>query len=247
MKFANWRLLGLVILLVGGIWFRGSTPLLAQTSYGTIVGTVNDPSGAGVPDAKVTVINTETGVTRSVQTNDVGNYRIPSLLPGTYEITTELSGFKRNVLTGVVLTVARTITVDLVLELGAVTESVEVSATAPLLDSSDATLGTVVENREVTELPLNGRYYTDLMKLVPGSVPQGTIFIVGGGRNFSLNGARHEQNSFTLDGVYNNETFFKGFAFSRPTRAMLDRTAAQTTRRRMERRRNMAVLFANRE
>ena len=210
MPTKNGKLVSLLFFVAVWVIGQGLTPLRAQTSFGTIVGTVTDPTGAGVPGATVIVTNADTGLSRTLETNDVGDYRVPSLLPAIYEIAVEHSGFKRNVVRDVELPVARTIKVDMVLELGAVTESVEVTAGGVLLDTADATLGTVVENREVVELPLNGRYYSELMLLVPGSVPQGTIFLVGGGRNFSISGARHEQNSFTLDGVYNNETFFKG-------------------------------------
>ena len=185
--------------------------LSGQTSFGTILGTVADQSAAAIPAAAVTVTNEETGVSREVQTGQDGVYRVPSLLPGVYSVRAEQDGFQATEITGVELQVARAVSVNVVLELGAVTETVEVVAATPLLDTADATVGTVVNNDSVVSLPLNGRSYTDLILLVPGSVPRGKLFAISGGHNFSVSGNSPDVNNFTLDGIQNNDLFFKAF------------------------------------
>ena len=184
----------------------------AQTSVGIILGVVTDPSEGAIPDVAITVTNARTGISREVRTDGYGNYAVRSLLAGVYNIRAERTGFQVSEITNVELPVNRAITQNIVMQLGAVTETVEVSAVAPLLDTSSATVGTVVDNRNVTALPLNGRGYTDLIALVPGSVPRGTLFAIARGDNYSVSGAHTSQNNFTLDGINNNETFFKQFA-----------------------------------
>ena len=199
-------------ILIGLALMAGPTLLRAQTSFGTIIGVVTDPSGAAVPDVAITVTNARTGVSRQARTDGYGNYTVSSLLPGLYNLRAERQGFQVTEIANVELPVVRTVTQNILMELGAVTETVEVSAAAPLLDTSSATVGTVVENRSVTALPLNGRGYTDLIALVPGSVPRGTLFAIARGDNYSVSGAHTSQNNFTLDGINNNEIFFKQFA-----------------------------------
>ena len=205
------RILGEVLVLF--TLSLGSHWLQAQQYFGTIVGTVTDPSGGALPDATVTVTNTQTAISRQVKTDQLGNYRVESLVPSTYTIKVEHSGFETAEVQATDLPVAQTVTVSVVMKLGAITQTVEVQASAPLLDTADSTVGTVVNNKSVINMPLNGRAYTDLLLLVPGSVPNGSIFLTaGGGQNYSVSGNRSEQNNFTLDGVYNNEEFFKQFA-----------------------------------
>jgi len=132
-------------------------------------------------------------------------------LPGKYSVSAVREGFQTTEVAGVVLQVTRTVTVNVVLEVGAVTETVEVVATTPLLDTADATVGTVVNNDSVVNLPLNGRSYTDLILLVPGAVPRGKLFAISGGHNFSVSGNSPDVNNFTLDGIQNNDLFFKAF------------------------------------
>ena len=190
---------------------QAPSSLRGQTSFGTILGTVTDQSGAAIPAAEVTVTNEETGIGREAQTGQDGGYRVPSLLPGIYSVRAVQEGFQATEVTGVELQVNRAVTVNAVLELGAVTETVEVVAATPLLDTADATVGTVVNNDSVVSLPLNGRSYTDLILLVPGSVPRGKLFAISGGHNFSVSGNSPDVNNFTLDGIQNNDVFFKAF------------------------------------
>jgi hypothetical protein len=187
-------------------------PLHAQTSFGTIVGTVTDPSQAAIPDVAITVTNTQTGITRKLQTDAVGNYRVESLLPGVYTVKAEKPGFQVTDVTAVTVPVAVIVTVNIVMPVGAVTQTVEVTAAAPLLQTASATVGTVVNNTSVVTLPLNGRNFTELVSLIPGSVSSGgAIYQIAGGSNYSVSGNRAEQNNFTLDGAYNNEEMFKTY------------------------------------
>ena len=205
--------IGGVLLLLALSVIQALRPLHAQTSFGTIVGTVTDTSQAAIPDVSVTVTNTATGISREIKTSALGDYRVDALLPGVYKITAEHPGFQRTELAAITVPVAVTVTANILMQVGAVTQTVEVTAAAPLLESATATLGNVVNNTSVVTLPLNGRNFTDLIRLVPGSVPSGGgTFMVSGGTNFSVSGNRAEQNNFTLDGVYNNEEFFKQFS-----------------------------------
>lgn len=185
-----------------------STILRAQTSFGIFVGIVTDQSQAAIPDASITVTNVATGISRQAKTDQSGNYRVVSLLPGVYNITAEHPGFKLTEVTNTVLPVAQTITVNVQMQLGTVTQKVEVTAQAPQIDTSTGTVGTVVNNTSVVTLPLNGRTFTSLMLLVPGSVPAYSYYNVAGGGDYSISGNRAE-NNFTLDGIYDNEEFFK--------------------------------------
>jgi hypothetical protein len=162
--------LGLVLAALGLI--QGPRVVQAQTTFGTIVGTVTDPSEASIPDVAITVTNMQTGIARQVITDRYGNYRVVSLLPGVYRIKAEHEGFQATEITNVELQVDRTITQNVVMQVGGVTQTLEVTAAPPLLDAATSTVGTVIDNQNVITLPLNGRNYTDLILLVPGSVPR---------------------------------------------------------------------------
>ena len=186
---------------------------VAQTSFGTITGIIRDSSGAVLPDANITVTNEQTGLSRQATTDANGAYTVPSLPPAVYTVTAELKGFKKGVAANVNLEVQQTLRRDITLEVGEISQTVEVQAEAPLLQSESSTVGTVIANKQVVELPLNGRSFTELTYLIPGAVRQaGATFQVSGGSRVSVSGARAEDNNYTLDGVNNNETFFKAFA-----------------------------------
>jgi len=208
----------LKLLLTGGLVailvtiYSSSTILRAQTAFGAFVGIVTDQSQAAVPEASVTVTNVATGISRQAKTDQFGNYRVESLLPGVYNIMAEHPGFKLTEVTNTVLPVVQTITVNIQMQLGTVNQRIEVTAQAPQIDTSTGTVGTVVNNTSVVTLPLNGRTFTSLILLVPGSVPAGSLFNVAGGQNFSISGNRADANLYTLDGIYNNEEFFKQMA-----------------------------------
>src|SRR5207245_8461019 len=153
------------ILFVGFTWLLLSAPGVAQT-LGTITGEVKDASGAVVPGATVTVVNKATNATRTVTTNEVGLFDFPALQPGTYTVTTELTGFK-TATRDLELQVQQTMRVNFVLELGTISEEATVTGVSPLVETANATIGTVIENRRIVELPLNGRNYLQLVALSP--------------------------------------------------------------------------------
>src|SRR5262249_26818383 len=134
-----------------------ATAIYAQVTSATLTGIVKDGTGAILPGVKVSVTNLETNIVREVYTNDTGNYRVPALNPGTYKIESELPGFKKSVLTGIVLQVNQQARLDVTLEVGQITESVTVESASPLIDTESAIIGGVVNESKVVGLPLNGR------------------------------------------------------------------------------------------
>jgi hypothetical protein len=187
------------------------TRVMAQQYFGIIVGTITDPSGAAVPDCTVTATNVNTRISRTAKTDVTGGYRFESLIPGPYTIKAEKTGFQTAEVTAQELHVAGSLTINVTLQIGAVTQEIEVQAVAPLLNTTNATVGTTINNSNVLEMPLNGRAYTDLLELIPGSVNNGAGIYQATGSNYSVSGNRFEQNDYTLDGVSNNEQFFKAY------------------------------------
>ncbi len=173
---------------------------------GSILGTVLDPTGATIEGVEVTATSVETGVARAFQTAADGNYEIPRLLPGSYRIVARKQGFKTREVRGLVLQVDQRARVDMTLEVGSISESISVEETVPLVSSDSAAVGTVITNKRVVELPLNGRRFLQLTLLTPGAIPatrsSGAGFEFG--EAVSVNGARAEHNNFMLDGVDNN-------------------------------------------
>ncbi|MFN7995603.1 MAG: TonB-dependent receptor [Bryobacteraceae bacterium] len=185
--------------------------LLAQTSLGTIVGNVLDESGAAIPGVAIKVINEGTAAERSVVANSGGGYTVPSLPPGIYTVQAELAGFRTEVQKNLKLEVNQTLRADLTMKVGEVSERVEVSGVAVQLQTDSSTVATTVDNKKVVELPLNGRSFTQLTVLVPGAVGTGSATFQSTGTTVSISGLRSENNNYTLDGVNNNETFFKSY------------------------------------
>src|SRR5579864_5940299 len=158
------RIVSLVCLL-GSL----SVPVLrAQTSAAQITGRISDPSDAVISNATVRITNVDTGITRNALTTETGYFVAPSLDPGRYEISVQVPGFKPVKRTGIVLQVDQVARIDFKLELGSATESVLVEAQAPLLDAATSSLGQVVENRQVTELPTNGRNTLAFLQITAG-------------------------------------------------------------------------------
>lgn len=190
----------------------------SQNVTGSIVGTITDPSGAVFPDGTVSVTNIQTQITRTVTSGKSGDYAVFPLEPGEYTLKASGKGFRAEERDNVVLLVNTTLRIDFKLSVGSVTETVKVTgAGTPLLDSQSSTVGTVIENKQVVEMPLNGRGYTQLILLTPGAVPvqtgQLSQFSVGGAA-YSIDGQRSQSNNYTLDGVENNENYFQGTAMS---------------------------------
>ncbi|MCC6536736.1 MAG: carboxypeptidase regulatory-like domain-containing protein, partial [Bryobacterales bacterium] len=179
----------------------------SQTTNATLVGTVTDPQGAAIVGAKVSVKNNATGVLREVETDNLGNYRVFPLNPGAYDVSSTMAGFKTKVISNVVLEVASNVKADFALEVGQITESVEVSAAATVLQTQDASVGGTVTSEELKRLPVNGRNYTRLIMLMPGTSDMGGSQSRGtfsGTQLVSVNGQRRQDNNFTVDGVDNN-------------------------------------------
>ncbi|MCL5743389.1 MAG: carboxypeptidase regulatory-like domain-containing protein, partial [Acidobacteria bacterium] len=186
-----------------------SAPLSAQTAR--ITGIVTDTSGAVMNNVRVTVINVDTGVSRRTASNVQGNYSVPLLQPGQYRITAEAQGFKPLSRDGITLVVDQVARIDIVMEVGQITETVQVTAEATMVDSSNATLGKVVENRRVVDLPLNGRNALALVMLTPGVISQAGPTNSGFANRgtalsaVSINGGPGVFNSYVLDGGNNNQ------------------------------------------
>src|SRR5215471_19122017 len=201
------------------------SPCFGQT-FGEITGVVTDPSGAVVANATVTVTNPETNLTRRVSTNAAGNYNIPALLPGSYNIRAEMQGFQAEVRSGVTLEVQQTARIDFQLRVGGVAETIEVAGVAPLLNTENANVGTVIDNQRIVDLPLNGRNFLQLVSLSPnisaafnviGGTSTGAASTrLGGDRanqSFAVSGSRREYNNFSIDGVSNTEPNYNAYLF----------------------------------
>ncbi len=189
-----------------------ATPMFAQTA-GVILGVVKDSSGGSVPDAKVTVTNTGTNDTRSTTSGDDGAWRVPGLNPGNYTVKIEKDGFKTSTQTGIALDVAQQFVVNPVLEVGAATQEVTVTGEAPIVNTTTSSLGGLVNDQQMADLPLNGRNYMDLTLLQPG-VQENTHPAGGGagatGTWYSSNGAPPRSNNFTLDGAITTNQYGTG-------------------------------------
>jgi carboxypeptidase family protein len=192
------RLIAICLILIPAL-------VKAQTTTGSIVGTVADPSGAAVPGATVTVNNESTGITViRLATDASGNYVSTALPPGRYSITVEATGFKKSITPGINLSVQDRLGINVVLEVGQVTETVEVTGAAQQLQTDSSYLGQVVESKRIVELPLNGRFFTRLAVLTSGTLPTAPGARDERTGGFSSNGVRPYQNSYLLDGIDNN-------------------------------------------
>jgi hypothetical protein len=192
------------LLVIGLVLCLITIPLGAQTTTGSIVGTISDPSGAVIGGAAVTVTNMGTSIAVKTTTDNGGNYVVTPLQVGLYSVTVEAAGFKKSVRSDITVNVQDRVRVDAALEVGAVTDTVEVQAAAPLLQTDTSYLGQVVESQRIVDLPLNGRYFSRLAILTAGTAPTpaGARDEKTGG--FSSNGVRPYQNNYLLDGVDNN-------------------------------------------
>ena len=182
----------------------------AQTFRGTILGTVTDSSGLAIAGANVTVKNRDTGLTRIVSTADDGSYAVPELPIGTYDVTVEKTGFETSVTRGVVVEVAHDRRVDASLKPGQVSEHVEVSAeTLTQVETTNDNLGGSFVAKELADMPINGRDYTKLLLMVPGTTgdPSGELDSPGSFGQFSTNGNRGRSNNFLLDGTDMNDSY----------------------------------------
>jgi hypothetical protein len=192
-------------------------PLGAQ-NFAEITGTVSDSTGAVITGASLTIMSTATHQVRQTTTNETGNYSVPFLIPGLYEVRVERPGFKIATRRGVDLQVGVVARIDFSLEVGEVTQQVEVTGGAPLLTTESTALGTVIENKRIVELPLNGRNYLQLIALSPNVTVEGGGggggSLQGGSRSrvsYAVAGQRLEFNRYTLDGVENTDPNFNSY------------------------------------
>jgi hypothetical protein len=186
----------------------------AQTSYGSVVGTVVDATRGSIPAASVTLTNIGTGERRSIPTDADGNFQFVNLIPGNYRVQVESRGFKRYSQEPIRVEVEAAVRIEAIMQVGDVAEEVTVSSEAPLLQTQTATLGQTVEGRVVQDMPLNGRNVLNLVALAPGVVPQGstsgsplgnqaggTFTNNTGWGNYQIGGGMGNQSAFYLDGV----------------------------------------------
>lgn len=213
------RIYKLGVLLAAVLSFAFTPRAVSQNVYGTIAGTVTDTSGAAIDSTNVVLINLDTNEKHNMPTGGSGNYTFVNILPGRYKIEAEKSGFKKFVRAPIVVEIESGLRVDIVLQIGAQTETVEVTGAPPLLQPETNSLGQVVEQRAVTELPLNGRNPLALVELVPGIVPQGqpsggnsstsnpvgaNPFALG---DFQVGGGMSGQSQILIDGVPTNGAY----------------------------------------
>jgi hypothetical protein len=190
--------------------------IVSGQTFGEITGEVKDQSGAVAPNASVTVTNTATNASRNTRTNDAGIYSFPDLVPGNYQVKVEAPGFQQMVRSDVELQVQQTARIDFTLTVGQATQTIEVSGAVQLLTTESATVGTVIEEKRITDLPLNGRDFLQLVALSPNvtfgfQAPNQAVGRQGGTRateNIAIAGMRGTWNNYTLDGVANTDVNF---------------------------------------
>ena len=196
-----------------------AAPLSAQTAAGEISGLATDSSGSVMPGVRVTLTNVATNAVRVVQTNDAGVYVFPAVPPGTYTLKAEIEGFSSIERSNILVQVGSSIRVPFEMAIGQLSDVVQVTADTQLIQTENASIGTVIENRSIVELPLNGRNYLQLASLIPGATTNGPASAqgqqrMGGQRNsFSLNvsGQRIHYNHYSLDGVENTDLNFNSY------------------------------------
>jgi hypothetical protein len=204
-----------VPILIAGLILWMAAAAAAQVTTGTIVGTVRDADGV-VPGATVTIREVTKGTSATYQTDETGSYSAPFLVPGTYAVEVSVPGFNKWVREGVVLQVNQRARVDAALEVGGLTEVTTVVASAPLLRTDSSEVGTVIEERAIKELPLNGRNFATLVYLTPGITPGqagenlsgASTFNPRGASNFNALGHQANANAWLIDGIDNNEYTF---------------------------------------
>ncbi len=178
-------------------------PALAQSTAGRILGTVTDQSSAAVAGASVVVTDTQRGISRTLTTDEAGEYVASDLQPGTYSIHVEAKGFKKVERPSVQIEVASDVRADFALPTGQINEVVTITEDIPLLNTTSATLGGTLSNQEINDLPLNGRNYENLLQLRPGVVR----YPGGGFSTTSTNGLRAEDNAYYIEGLLDSEPY----------------------------------------
>ncbi len=214
------------------LFLCGISASVAQTITGTITGSVTDPSGSAVSNSKVTARNTATNVSNTVDVNSSGSYNALFLPVGPYTVTVEAAGFKKAVIGPIALEVNQSARVDVQLEVGQISDSVQVSATALILQTESATTGETITGNTVTNIPLKGRNFAAVTLLVPGAINPNTANFTGIGRNTSggrpyVNGNREQSNNFLLDGEEFNDSIDNLIGYN-PSPDALEEVKVQT-------------------
>src|SRR5580692_3415916 len=181
--------------------FLVCAPLFSQGNQGRITGTITDQSGGVIAGASITVKDVERGATRTLTTGDSGEYNAPNLLPGSYAVRAEAKGFKVVERSNILLEVGKEIRVDIPLQPGEVSQTITISEAAPMVETTNATLGGTLSNETINDLPLNGRNYINLLTLRPGM----NVYAGGGSFTRSANGTRAEDIGYLLDGLRNDD------------------------------------------
>src|SRR5213592_1763840 len=197
------------VLLISLIFLSGIA-VSAQVTTATIAGVVQDASGAVIPGVSITIKNVETGATRTATSDEGGRYTVPELTLGDYEVEAQLAGFQTEVRSGITLTVGRSAVVNFALKVGQLSDKVTITEEAPLVESTTSAMSSLVDERTIRDLPLNGRSYDQLALLQPGVVTVGAgqasvAFDFGTGQRFNVNGSRAYANTFMLDGTAIND------------------------------------------
>ncbi len=192
---------GRALLVIALFALLGAITLWGQAVNGTIAGTVTDPSGAAIAGATVEIRNTATQSVRTVTTNAQGRFAVPELFVGNYDVRVSMAGFQNSVQTGVPVVVGGERVVDVAMKIGQAQETVTVEAAASQVDTSSSAVSTLVESKQVEDLPLNGRNYTQLITLAPGvqAMKPSAPGFYGTGEDYSIGGARPEGQAFLMD------------------------------------------------
>jgi hypothetical protein len=196
-------------LIFAAIGVMAGAPVYAQVAGATLTGTVKDSSGGVIPNAQVTITDVATAVVRTVSSNSAGVYIASNLVPGDYEVRSTAQGFRTQLEKGITLTVGAVQQLDLLMQVGQMSQTVEVNTEAPTVELTSSVLSATVNSTTVRELPLNGRSWTDLANLQPGVVAATSHASVdvnrGYGAQLSISGARPQQNNYRLDGISIND------------------------------------------
>jgi outer membrane receptor protein involved in Fe transport len=190
-----------------------STLVLAQGTGGRILGRAADSTGAVLANVKVTLVNEATGVSQETLTNSTGDYGLPQVPVGTYRLEFDLAGFKKNVQHGITVDLNQVLTINMIMQIGQTKETVEVTSEAPLVDTSSTQLGSVMDSKQVSQLPLNARDTYQLLQLQPGVQGVGGSDLFYGSNTsgaVSVNGGRGRSNNFSVNGGDGNDLFVNG-------------------------------------
>jgi len=214
----------LVFCLLTVCWLASTTAAFGQSSTSAINGVVNDPVGAVVPGAKVTLRNVDTNVVRTTVSNSGGDYFFSSVPPARYILTFSAPSFQTETISPFEVAVAQTVTINAALRVGDVSQSVTVEAAGTQVESSTAQLGTVIGEKAVNDLPLNGRNFTQLLTLTPGVTPistgqnsgaSNTAVTAASTTNYafpSINGAGNRSTIYLVDGMNDNQAWYNTYA-----------------------------------